>query len=124
MAELLSIPQLGVSETWSPKQQHRFIFQIDGIPTYLINKAGRPSFNNNVIVLDQLNNKRYFKGKAQWQQINISLYDPIVPSGAQLVMQWLRAHHMSVTGMDGYKAMYQKDVTLKLVGPPGDVIEK
>ena len=37
-----------------------------------------------------------------------SLYDPIVPSGAQSVMEWVRTSHESLTGRDGYADFYKK----------------
>ena len=52
------------------------------------------------------------------------LYDPVVPSGAQAVMEWVRLSHESVTGSDGYSDFYKKDVTFNLLGPVGDVVEE
>ena len=37
----------------------------------------------------------------------ITLYDPVVPS---VVMEWVRLHHESVTGRDGYSDFYKKDI--------------
>ena len=31
------------------------------------------------------------------QDVEITLYDPIVPSGAQQVMEWVRTSHESLT---------------------------
>ena len=52
------------------------------------------------------------------------LYDPIVPSGAQSVMEWVRLSHESVTGRDGYSDFYKKDVTFNMLGPVGDKVEE
>ena len=76
------------------------------------------------IVLDHINVKRYIKGKGAWQPIDIMLYDPVVPSGAQAVMEWIRLSHESVTGRDGYSDFYKKDVTFNMLGPVGDVVEE
>ena len=54
----------------------------------------------------------------------MTLYDPIVPSGAQAVMEWVRLHHESVTGRDGYLAFYKKDLVLNMLGPVGDKVEE
>jgi hypothetical protein len=64
------------------------------------------------------------KGKGEWQDITITLYDPIVPSGAQAVMEWIRLGHESITGRDGYADFYKKDVDFYLLGPVGDKIEQ
>ena len=66
----------------------------------------------------------YVKGKSKWTPIDITLYDPIVPSAAQQVMEWVRLGHESVTGRDGYSDFYKKDVLLKVLGPVGDVVEE
>ncbi len=56
--------------------------------------------------------------------LEITLYDPIVPSGAQAVMEWVRLGHESVTGRDGYSDFYKKDVTFNVLGPVGDKVEE
>ena len=109
---------------FEPKTKNRFIMYIEGIPAYLIKTANRPQIQFEEIVLDHINVKRYIKGKGAWQPIDIMLYDPVVPSGAQAVMEWVRLSHESVTGRDGYSDFYKKDVTFNLLGPVGDVVEE
>ena len=109
---------------FEPKMANRFIMEIDGIPAYLIKTAGRPNLNLGETALDHINVKRYVKGKGEWQPLQITLYDPIVPSGAQAVMEWVRLHKESVTGRDGYSDFYKKDVTFNVLGPVGDKVEE
>ena len=71
-----------------------------------------------------MNVSRYVKGKTTWETMDLVLYDPIVPSGAQAVMEWVRLHHESVTGRDGYADFYKKDVTINILGPVGDKVEE
>ena len=122
MADVLQ-PQDMFFTAFEPKVQNRFIMVIDGIPSFLIKAAARPTINNNTITLDHINLKRKLKGKSEWNDIEITLYDPIVPSGAQAVMEWVRLAHESVTGRNGYADMYKKDVQIKVLGPIGDVVE-
>ena len=109
---------------FEPKLSNRFIMEIDGIPAYLVKTTGRPNLVLNEVALDHINVKRYVKGKAEWQQLTVTLYDPIVPSGAQSVMEWVRLHHESVTGRDGYSDFYKKDITFNVLGPVGDKVEE
>ena len=109
---------------FEPKVQNRFILIIDNIPVYLIKAAARPTINNNTITLDYINVKRKLKGKSEWQDISITLYDPIVPSGAQACMEWVRLAHESVTGRNGYADMYKKDIQIQVLGPVGDIVEQ
>ena len=97
---------------------------IDGIPAYLIKKISRPSISFNEVVLDHINVKRKIKGKANWENITCDLYDPVTPSGAQAVMEWVRLSHESVTGRDGYSDFYKKDIRFNALGPVGDVVEE
>ena len=111
-------------QAYEPKLQNRFLFQIDGIPAYLVKSADRPKYTNEVVVLEHINKKRKVKGKSDWQDLNVVLYDPVTPSGAQAVMEWVRLSHESVTGRDGYSDFYKKEVRFHTLGPVGDVVEE
>ena len=123
MAEMLD-PNDIFFTPFEPKVANRFVMEIDGIPAYLVKTMARPSIQFETITLDHINVKRYVKGKAAWQPITVTLYDPIVPSGAQSVMEWVRQHHESVTGRDGYSDQYKKDITFNVLGPVGDKVEE
>ena len=107
---------------FEPKVANRFIMYIDGIPSYLVKSATSPSFTDGVIKLDHINSYRKIRGKREWQNMTLNLYDPITPSGAQAVMEWARLGYESVTGRAGYSDFYKKDVTLNALGPVGDII--
>ena len=109
---------------FEPKLQNRFLMEIDGIPAYLIKKIDRPSITFGEVVLDHINVKRKIKGKANWDNVTAELYDPVTPSGAQAVMEWVRLSHESVTGRDGYSDFYKKNITIKTLGPVGDIVEE
>ncbi len=123
MAELLD-PNDIFFTPFEPKTKNRFVMDIDGIPAFMVKTMARPQITFETITLEHINVKRYVKGKGAWQPVNITLYDPIVPSGAQAVMEWIRLSHESVTGRDGYSDMYKKDVTFNVLGPVGDKVEE
>ncbi len=107
---------------FEPQVQNRFIMYIDGIPTYVIKKVSAPTLDAGEITLDHINVYRKIKGKVRWGDMNIDLHQPITPSGAQMVMEWVRLSHESVTGRDGYSDFYKKDLTFNQLGPVGDII--
>lgn len=109
---------------FEPKVQNRFIMKIDGIESYIVKAASRPTFTSEEIIIDHINVQRKIKGKSTWDTITLTLYDPIVPSGAQQVMEWIRLSHESITGRDGYAAFYKKNPVFQLLGPVGDVVEE
>ena len=123
MAELLE-PQDIMFTPFEPKLKNRFIMQIDGINAYLIKSMHRPSLESDEVVLEHMNVTRYVKGKSRWQPLEIMLYDPVVPSAAQQVIEWIRLHHESVTGRDGYSDFYKKNITFNLLDPVGAVVEE
>ena len=109
---------------FEPKVQNRFILYVDGIPAYLVKSATAPGFEAGEIILDHMNVYRKVKGKVRWNDMTLSLYDPVTPSGAQAVMEWARLAHESVTGRDGYSDFYKKELTLDILGPVGDVVSE
>ena len=123
MANLLT-PQEIMFTNFEPKMSNRFIMYIGGIPAYLIKAAGRPEIANGKITIDHINTRRYIKGRSEWQDLSITLYDPVVPSAAQAVMEWVRLHHESVTGRDGYSDFYKKEIVFNSLGPVGDKVEE
>lgn len=123
MAELLDANEI-MFTAFEPKLKNRFIMYIEGIPAYLVKASGRPNINFELVTLDHINIKRKIKGKGTWQPITVTLYDPIVPSGAQAVMEWVRLSHEAVTGREGYSDFYKKDITFNMIGPVGDKVEE
>lgn len=109
---------------FEPVQKNRFILYVDGIPSFMVKGVGAITFTNGTVELNHMNVSRYVKGKTKWNPIQLTLFDPITPSGAQSVMEWLRLHHESVTGRDGYSDFYKKDLTLNIIGPPGDIVRE
>lgn len=123
MADLLNSNEIFWT-AFEPKTQHRFIMYVDGIPAFVIRKTDRPKIVSERKALDHINLQRYYKGKSIWQEVTMELYDPIVPSAAQAVMEWIRLSHESVTGRDGYMDFYKKDITINVLGPVGDKVEE
>lgn len=123
MADLLNANEIFFTNL-EYKVQNRFELYVDGIPSFLIYKCDRPKFSSETKIVDHINIQKKYKGKTTWEDITMELRDPIVPSGAQAVMEWVRLSHESVTGRDGYNDMYSKDITLNVLGPVGDKVEE
>ena len=109
---------------FEPKQQNRFLLSMTGIPAFIVKGVNAVSLTQDTVVLNHINVQRFVKGKTKWGSIQMTLFDPITPSGAQAVMEWLRLHHESVTGRDGYSDFYKKDLTLNVLGPVGDIVSE
>ena len=108
---------------FEPKRKNRWIFALEGIDSFLIKTASRPSVSIEEQTISYMNSKRYLAGNATFETISLTLHDPIAPSGAQQVMEWVRTHFESVSGRAGYADFYKRDCQLKLVDPVGTIIE-
>jgi hypothetical protein len=107
---------------FEPKQANRFILYMDGVPTWMIKGVSAVSLTQGEVVLNHINVLRKVKGKTVWGDVTMTLHDPISPSGAQVIMEWVRFSHESVTGRDGYSDFYKRDLTINALGPVGDVV--
>ena len=109
---------------FEPKQANRFILYMDGMPSYIIKGVSAVTLNQGIVTLNHINVERKVKGKSVWQDVTMTLFDPITPSGAQAVMEWVRLGHESVTGRDGYSDFYKKDLKINVLGPVGDIVSE
>ena len=109
---------------FEPKQANRFILFVDGFPAYVMKAVAGVNVSQGAVPLNHINVQRYVKGKTVWGPIDITLFDPITPSGAQAAMEWMRLHHESVPGRDGYSDFYKKDLTVNILGPVGDIVSE
>ena len=107
---------------FEPKQANRFILYADGIPTWMIKGVSAVGLTQGEVVLNHINVLRKVKGKTVWGDVTMTLHDPITPSGAQTIMEWVRLSYESVTGRDGYSDFYKKDLVINALGPVGDVV--
>jgi len=121
MAELLDVGDM-VPENFEPKMKFRFILNIEGIDSYLVKSAQQPQMTFEEIEIPWINATRYVAGKGKFNEMQITLHDPISPSGGQEVMEWLRLQYESVSGRSGYADYYKRDLQLKLLDPVGMVV--
>ena len=112
-----------LANTYEPKRKFRWILTIDGIQAYILKTCARPSLTFEETVLDYINTKRYVSGKQTWNTIAITTHDPIAPSGAQQVMDWVRLNYEPLTGRMGYATYYKKNIQLQLLDPQGTIVE-
>jgi len=95
-----------------------------GINEWFVESAARPSIKINSTEIQFLNTSTFVAGRFNWDEIRVKFRDPIGPSAAQALMEWVRLHAESVTGRMGYAAGYKKDIDLEMLDPTGVVVEK
>jgi hypothetical protein len=112
---------------YEPKRQNRFILRFPsnlGINEWFVESTARPHIRINPTEIPFLNTSTYVAGRFVWEPIPVVFRDPIGPSAAQALMEWVRLHAESVTGRMGYAAGYKKDIDLEMLDPTGVVVEK
>ena len=122
MAETLGVGDM-LPNKFEPKRKFRWVFAIEGIDAFLMKAAARPSVTIGEQTIEYINSKRYLAGKMTYETLSVTLHDPIAPSGAQQVMEWVRTHTESVSGRSGYADFYKRDCQLKMLDPVGTVVE-
>jgi len=126
---------------FNPKQQMRYVLYINDrgmdIPTYMVKTADRPSIDQNPVTVDYINTEFKVKGKSRWQDISVTLYDPIEVNGAKLLHDWISLfHHNSglnqkpgrapgllTPGEDGFIHEYKRTLTFQALTPHGDIAD-
>jgi len=122
MAETLSVTDM-LPNKFEPKRQFRWVLAMEGIDAFIVKTAARPNISIEEMEIPYINHKRYIAGKSSFETLSVTLHDPIAPSGAQQVMEWIRTHFESVSGRAGYADFYKRDIQLKMLDPIGTVVE-
>jgi len=122
MAETLSVTDM-LPNKFEPKRNYRWVLAIEGIDAFLVSETQRPTISIGEKKIDFINSYRNIAGKLSFSDISVKLHDPIAPSGAQQVMEWIRTHYESVSGRAGYADFYKRDLQLKMLDPVGTVVE-
>ncbi len=122
MAETLSVTDM-LPNKFEPKRNFRWVLAIEGIDAFIVKTAARPSVSIEEVEIPYINHKRYIAGKHSFETMTVTLHDPIAPSGAQQVMEWVRTHFEAVSGRAGYADFYKRDLQLKMLDPVGTVVE-
>lgn len=114
-------------ETYEPLRKNRFLLRFPsdlGIQEWWVSSASRPSFTQNETEVPFINTSNWVIGRYQWEQMTITLRDPIGPSASQAVMEWVRLHSESATGRQGYAVSYKRDLVLEMLDPTGVAVSQ
>lgn len=122
MAETLEVTDM-LPKKFEPITKRRFVFAIEGIDSFLIKAASRPTFTTEEVPINWINSTRYVAGKTTFGELNVTLHDPISPSASQQVMEWIRTCFESVSGRSGYADFYKRDIQIKMLDPVGTVVQ-
>ena len=112
---------------YEPLRKNRWLLRFPadlGIQEWWMSNAHRPTLRQTDTEIPFLNTSTYVVGRYTWDTIQVTLRDPIGPSGSQAVMEWVRLHSESVNGRQGYAAGYKRDIELEMLDPTGVAVQK
>ena len=112
---------------YEPLRKNRFLLRFPsdlGIQEWWVSNASRPTITMNETEIPFLNTSTWVIGRYLWEQITVTLRDPIGPSASQAVMEWVRLASESVTGRQGYAVAYKRDVVLEMLDPTGTAVSQ
>lgn len=113
--------------TYELLRKNRFLLRFPsdlGIQEWWVASCSRPSITQGSTEVPFINTSNWVVGRYKWDEMNISLREPIGPSASQAVMEWVRLHSESVTGRQGYAVAYKRDLILEMLDPTGTAISQ
>lgn len=118
---------IGVPFDFQPIQSHRFVAEFAtelGIESWKVQEFSAPELKIGKKEINYMNGKTYVTGIGEWSESTIKFLNVIGPSTGNQLMEWVRLHHESITGRQGYAAGYLKDIILKPLDPTGIEVQK
>ena len=113
--------------TYELLRKNRFLLRFPsdlGIQEWWVLNCSRPGITQTSVEIPFMNTSNYVVGRYNWEEINVTLRDPIGPSASQAVMEWVRLHSESVTGRQGYAVAYKRDLILEMLDPTGTAVSQ
>ena len=112
---------------YEPLRKNRFLLRFPsdlGIQEWWVASASRPTISQGETEVQFLNTSSWVVGRYTWEQITLTLRDPIGPSASQAVMEWVRLHSESATGRQGYAVGYKRDLVIEMLDPTGVAVSQ
>lgn len=122
MAETLDVTEM-LPRKFEAIAKRRFVLAIEGVDSFLVKTATRPTVTTEEVAINWINSTRYVAGKTTFGTMQVTLHDAIAPAASQQIMEWSRLCFESVTGRGGYADFYKRDIQIKMLDPIGTVIQ-
>ncbi len=70
-----------------PKRKYRFLLSFNGIPQWIVKTTGKPNFSVSESEHNFINYKFYYPGRLEWEEISMTLVDPVDPDASHTMLQ-------------------------------------
>ncbi len=122
MATNLDVTEM-LPTKFQPLAKRQFVLAIEGIDSFMLKTAARPTITTEEVAINWINSTRYVAGKTTFGTLAITMMDAVAPSGAQQVMEWVRLCFESVSGRAGFSDFYKRDIQIKMLDPVGTIVQ-
>lgn len=112
---------------YEPLRKNRFLLRFPsdlGIQECWVASTSRPTITMGATEIPFMNTSTWVVGRYNWEEIHVTLRDPIGPSASQAVMEWVRLCTESASGRQGYAVSYKRDLVLEMLDPTGTVVSQ
>ena len=80
----------GTDGFWSdanlePKRKFRWVLNFAGVPQWIVKKVSKPTVNISEAEHTFLNYKFYYPGRVEWDEISLTLADPVNPDASAMM---------------------------------------
>ena len=74
-----------------PKRTFRWLLYIAGMPQFIVKDVKKPSFTVASTPHDFINYKFHYPGRVEWQDIQVTIVDPVQPDSTASLVKILEA---------------------------------
>ena len=83
---------MAVQKFWSdaaiePKRKYRFLLSFNGVPQWIVKSVTKPNFSVSESEHSFINYKFYYPGRLEWDEISVTLADPVDPDASHTMLQ-------------------------------------
>lgn len=96
--------------TLEPKRNFRWLLLFNEIPQFVVKKVTKPSFKITSAEHKYLIHTFYYPGRVEWQEVSVSISDPVNPDSSQALVNILTA--------SGYRLPVNENVTQTIAKAP------
>ena len=73
-----------------PKRKYRFLLSFNGVPQWIVKTSGKPNFSVSESEHSFINYKFYYPGRLEWEEISMTLVDPVDPDAAGTMLELIK----------------------------------
>ena len=74
-----------------PKRKYRWVLTFNGVPQWILKKVAKPQITITEAEHTFINYKFYYPGRVEWNEISLTLVDPVAPDASKTMASLIRS---------------------------------